>query len=84
MWPKDLNVDTPYTNDIIQTFQNITIDIPLLILPRSVTAFQHKPRTIKNNECNVNLLRDSGILSDSGILRNTNPESDTNTVRNND
>jgi hypothetical protein len=78
MWPKDLNVDTPYTNDIIQTFQNITIDIPLLILPRSVTTFQHKPRTIKNNECNVNLLRDSSILCDS------NPASDTNTVRNND
>ena len=69
MWPKDLNIDTPYTNEVIQTFQDIKLDIPILVLPRCFITFQYKPRSIKNNNYNPNIVKSSNTLCNNDIVK---------------
>ena len=49
MWPKNLQVETP-PSLVVQTFQSININVPILILPPSVVKFNSQTRTIKINK----------------------------------
>lgn len=48
MWPKNLQVETP-PSLVVQTFQSININVPILILPPSVVKYNSQTRTIKIN-----------------------------------